>query len=142
MTIHFSDTAVIASVNAVKALLNSGVLKIYTGTQPADANTSITTQTLLATLTFGSTAFGSAAASGSAGSKIVEADANSITSDTSADATGTATWFRALESNGTTVILDGSVGTSGADLNLATVSIIAGGTVEVTGFSLSQPEQL
>lgn len=141
MTIHFSDTAVIAAVGAVKALLNSGVLKVYTGTQPADANTAITTQTLLATLTFGSTAFGSATASGSGGSKVVNAVANTITSDTDAAATGTATWFRAYETGGTTAILDGSVGTSGADVNLSTVNIIAGGTVELTGFTLSEPEQ-
>lgn len=141
MTIHFSDTAVIAAVGAVKALLNSGVLKVYTGTQPADANTAITTQVLLATLTFGSTAFGSATASGSGGSKVVNAVANTITSDTDAAATGTATWFRAYETGGTTAVLDGSVGVSGADVNLSTVNIIAGGTVELTGFTLSEPEQ-
>lgn len=139
--IFFSDTAIIAAVGAVKALLNSGTIKVYSGTQPADCNTAVTSQTLLATLTFSSTAFGSATASGSAGSKVVTATANSITSDTNAAATGTATWFRAWESGGTTAVLDGSVGTSGADLNLSTVSIIAGGTVECTGFTLSQPEQ-
>jgi hypothetical protein len=45
-----------------------------------------------------------------------------------------------LKSDGTTVIMDGSVGTSGADLNLATTSLVAGVDVEITSFTLSQPE--
>jgi hypothetical protein len=36
--------------------------------------------------------------------------------------------------------MDGSVGTSGCDLNLATTSLVAGVDVEVTSFTLSQPE--
>jgi hypothetical protein len=37
------------------------------------------------------------------------ATANAITSDASADATGTATFYRALKSDGTTVVADGGV---------------------------------
>jgi len=137
----FADATIIASVDAVTVLLNSGKLEIYNGTQPTDANTAITTQTLLSTLTFGSTAFISpAVASGSAGSKIVTATANTIASDTSAANTGTASWFRAYASNGTTVVMDGSVSTSGDDLNLNTTSIVAGATVSCTSFTITQAE--
>ena len=79
----FSDEAAKAAVDAVAALCNTGTLKIYTGTQPTDANTALGAQTLLATLTLSSTAFGASSASGSAGSKIVTATANTITDDSS-----------------------------------------------------------
>lgn len=103
---------------------NSGKIRIYDGTQPANANTAVSSQTLLAELTCNSTFAGSA----SSGALTL----NAITSDSSADATGTATWFRLLKSDGSTVVLDGSVGTSGADLNLNTTSIVAGAAVAIT----------
>lgn len=118
-----------AEVNALTALLNGGTLKIYTGTQPTDADTALGAQTLLATLTFGSPAFG-------AGSNGV-ATANAITQDSTADATGTATWFRCLTS-GAALVCDGSVGTSGADCNLNSVAISAGAAVSVTSMTITQ----
>jgi hypothetical protein len=136
----FSDAAIEASVAAVAALCNGGTLKIYNGTQPAGANTAVSTQTLLATLTLSSTAFGSASAAGSDGSKVVTVTAATITGDTSADNTGTATWFRVLKSDGTTAVFDGSVGTSGCDLNLATTSIVSGEEVDVTSFTITELE--
>ncbi|WP_020474235.1 hypothetical protein [Zavarzinella formosa] len=103
---------------------NSGFIKLYTGTQTTDANTALGAQTLLATLTLNATF------AGSTSSGVLTL--NAITSDTNAAATGTATWFRMLKSNGTTVVMDGSVGTSGADLNLNTTSIVSGATVACT----------
>ena len=125
-----SNTAVSAAADAVCPLLNNGYLRLYSGTQPATADTAVTTQTLLAELRWNATAFG-AASSG-------VATANAITADTSADNTGTATWFRALKSDGTTVVFDGSVGTSGADLNLNSTSISAGAAVSVTSFTYTE----
>jgi len=135
----FSDAAESAALAARCALLNSGKLRIYDGSQPADANTAVTTQTLLAELTFGATAFGSPSPSGSAGSRVQTATANAITAATAA-ATGTAAWFRAVKSDGSTVVLDGSAGESGCDLNLATTSIAEGDTVAVSSFTVTQPE--
>jgi len=57
---------------------------------------------------------------------------NAITQDSNANNSGTASWFRALKSDGSTVMLDGTVGTSGCDLNIATTSIVAGAIVGVT----------
>ena len=125
-----SNTAVSAAADAVCPLLNNGYLRIYSGTQPATADTAISTQTLLAELRFGSTAFGA--------SSNGVATANAITSDTSADNTGTAAWFRALKSDGTTAVLDGSVGTSSADLVLNSVSISAGAAVSITSFTYTE----
>lgn len=122
-----TDTAANAAADAVCALANSGKVRIYDGTQPANAATAVSTQTLLAELTLNSTAFGAAAAG--------VATANSITSDSTADASGTATWFRVVKSDGTTVLWDGSVGASGCDLNLNTAVIEAGAIVAVTSFT-------
>lgn len=139
-TPFFSDAAAKAAVDAVAALCNSGTLKIYTGSQPTDANTAVGAQTLLATLTLSATAFPASSASGSAGSKVVTATANTITDDSSADNTGTAAWFRVLKSDGTTAVFDGSVGTSGCDLNLASTSIVAAEDVSVTSFTITLTE--
>jgi hypothetical protein len=139
-TPFFSDEAAKAAVDALAALANSGKLRIYDGAQPTDANTAVGAQVLLAELSLSSTAFGAAVASGSAGSKVVTATAATITDDSTADASGTAAWFRVVKSNGTSVVFDGSVGTSGADLNLATVAIVAAADVAVTSFTITMTE--
>jgi hypothetical protein len=132
MAIGLTNTAANAEIDAVTALLNTGYLRIYSGTRPATADTALSGNTLLAELRFGATAFGA----GSAG----VATANAITSDTAADATGTATFFRLFKSDGTTVVLDGSVGTSGSDLNLNSTAIQSGARVDVTSMTLTAPK--
>jgi hypothetical protein len=134
----FADATTNAGLNALAATANGGTLNVYNGSQPADANTAITSQTLLVTLTFSGTAFGNAAASGSAGSKVSTATANAITAGT-ATATGTATWFRILTS-GSAVCIDGSVGASGCDLNLSSTAVSIGAVVSISGFTISQTE--
>jgi hypothetical protein len=124
--INLSDTAANAEANALAPLLNNGFIEIFSGTQPANANTALSGNTLLATLTFGSPAFGSAAAG------VITA--NAIASGT-AVATDTATFARLYESNGTTVVGDVTVGTSGAGINLNTTSIVSGGLVSVTSYT-------
>jgi hypothetical protein len=106
----------------------SAKLRIYSGTQPATGGTA-TTQ--LAELTCNAT-FAPAASGG-------VLTLNAITQDSSADATGTATWFRIVKSDGTTFVLDGTVGTSGADLNLNSTSIVVGGTVSISSFTITAP---
>lgn len=133
------DAVANAAVNAVAALPNSGTIVIYGGTQPTDANTALSGQTALVTLTLSATAFGAAAASGSAGSRNSIATANAITTG-NAVATGTATWFRMYKSDGSTVVCDGSVGTSGCDINLASTSITSAQPVALTSFTITLPE--
>jgi hypothetical protein len=103
----------------------SGLLRIYDGSRPATGGTATT---LLAELTLNAT-FAAAASSG-------VLTLNAITSDSSANATGTATWFRIVTSGGTHVI-DGNVGTSGSDLNLSTTSIVSGASVSITSFTIT-----
>lgn len=57
-------------------------------------------------------------------------------SDTSADNTGTAAVARIKESGGTTVVNNLTVGTSGANINLNSLSITSGGTVTLTSGTL------
>jgi hypothetical protein len=126
MALKLSNAAANAEANALAALLNGGFLKIYDGAKPADANTAITTQNLLSTLSFGNPAFAASVAG------VITA--NAIASDANAAATGTASWFRCYESDGVTVVMDGSVGTSGADLNLNSVAIQIHAQVSVSSF--------
>jgi hypothetical protein len=109
----------------------SPVLRIYdaTGGVPANANAALSSQVLLGTLTFSATPF-PAAATGTL-------TANAITQDSAADATGTAAFYRILNSAGTTTYAQGTVGTSGADLNLNTTSIVLGGPISVTALTIS-----
>ena len=123
---QLSNTAVDTEGDALAVLFNNGYLRIYDGSQPSSANTAISTQIMLAELTFNTPAFGS-----SSGGILT---ANAINSAI-AIYTGTATWFRAFKSDGTTAIVDGSVDTSAANLILGTTSITVGLTVSVTSFT-------
>ena len=108
------------------AIGNAGLLRIYDGTRPATGGAATT---LLAELT-GGTPWAAAAGSG-------QVTANSITADASANASGTATWHRWTTSGGTAV-LDGSVGTSGSDLNLTTTTIVITQPVSVTSYVITE----
>ena len=124
---QLADATVNAQANALATLLNSGYLRIYSGTQPATADTAIGAQVLLAELRFNATAAPSAV------SGLLTF--NAITADSSADASGTAAWFRALKSDGTTVVMDGSVGTSAANMIVATTTITALQVVSCSSFT-------
>src|ERR1044072_9368257 len=125
----YSDTMVNAEANAVGNALDSGYIRSYDGTQPPNADTAVSTQVLLAELRFGADAFGAAS-----GGVIT---ANAITDDSSANATGTATWARILASNGSTVWFDGSVGTATANVILNTVSIVSGAVVSCSSLTFT-----
>lgn len=125
---QLASAAVNAEANAVGALLNGGLLRIYDGTQPANADTAVSTQTLLAELTFGNPAFGAAVGG--------VATANAIDPEGNAPAGGAATWFRCLSAAGGSV-LDGTVGLSGCDLNLTSIQIQANAEVSVSSFTVT-----
>lgn len=131
---RLTNAAASAAADAVVDLIDAGgagTIKIYTATIPTDANTAIGAQTLLATLTFSATAFG-AASNG-------VATASAITSDSSADATGTAAWARIASGAGTT-IMDVTVGTSGEDINFNTVSFVSGAVIAISSLTYTQPK--
>ncbi len=120
---------IIANTLATRAG-NAALLRIYSGTKPADADAAVGGGTLLAELTMGSPAFASSSSEG-----VIAA--NAITDDSSANASGTAAWFRVVQSNGTTPVCDGTVGTSGCDMNLVTVTIVATQPVSISSFTVT-----
>jgi hypothetical protein len=130
MAIKFDTTTRNAEMDAVTTRVGTSArLRVYNGTRPANPGTAITSQTMLVELTCNATAFAPAASGG-------VLTANAISNGTAA-ATGTASWFRLFQSNGTTAIMDGDVATSGADLNLNNTSIATGQTVSVTSFTIT-----
>lgn len=121
---QIADATVNAQAAALATLCNTGLIRIYDGTQPATADTAVGAQTLGVTLTFGATAF-PAAVSGLL-------TANAITGGTAVAAI-TPTWARILKSDGTTVVMDVSAGASGANLTIGAFTI--GTAVSATAFT-------
>jgi len=101
---------------------SGSIIRLYDGSQPANANTAIVSQTLLVSLTIAG-GFGT----DSNGTITLGAVTSGI-----AAASGTASFFRIVKSDGTTVVMDGSVGTSGSDLNLNTTTIASSQTVAIS----------
>jgi hypothetical protein len=101
-----------ADLDARGARLNSGYLRLYNGSRPASVNTAITTQELVVTLRFGSTAFGAAQDDGTMTANTMTGGRGEL------EPSGTVTWGRAYESDGTTPVCDVNCATSGAEVNL------------------------
>jgi hypothetical protein len=106
-------------------------INIYSGAQPTNANTAISGQTLLVTLTV----------SGSFGTDSNGTITLSTVTNGTAVATGTASFFRITQSNNTTVVMDGSVATSDADLVLNNTSIATGQVVSISAGTIIRANQ-
>lgn len=119
-------------LDAMRDDLNSGRLRVYSGTRPTDADTALAGNTLLVELTFNATAFGAAA------SGVITA--NAITGGTAA-ATGTASFIRCLKSDGSTAVCDLSCTASGGggEMQLSTLSIVSGVAVTASSLTISLP---
>lgn len=120
------NTRMDAIDDAVNAGAGAGLIRIYDGTRPATGGTATT---LLAELTASDPMFGA--------SSTGVLTASAITQDSSANATGTASWFRVVDSAGNAV-MDGNCGTSGSDLNLTTLSIVSTQPVSISSFVLTE----
>jgi hypothetical protein len=123
-----AQQAVITTTVGANALIN-----IYAGSKPANPDTAITSQTLLATLTCAATF----APAPSAGVLTL----NSITSGTgtAAAGAGTAATFYRITTSGGTAHVDGTCGVgSGYDMNfVGSASIATGQTVSDSSFTLT-----
>lgn len=125
-----------AAVNAITALVDAdvgaGAILIRTGAQPATANDP-PTGTLLATFATADPAFGAGVAG------VATLDTTPILS-TIGVAAGTAGWFRMTDNSGDTV-MDGAVTVTGGggELELNTVTIGVGATVEITAGTVTMP---
>lgn len=120
-----------AAVDLIDAGPAAGTVQIRSGAQPASAG-SAATGTLLGTLTLSDPAFADAVNG--------TATAGALTGDSSADASGTAGWFRVLDSTGATV-MDGAISEAGGggEMILDKTAIVAGGTISVTSWTVTQP---
>lgn len=134
MATRVPDAVRNAVVNAVVDRLDAGSgaghVRIYSGTQPADADDAAS-GTLLADIPLSDPAFGDAAAG--------VASANAVAADP-ADVSGNAGWFRALDSDNNKV-LDGSVTATGGggDMTLNTVALVATVDVDITTWTVTMP---
>lgn len=106
---QLSATTVNAQADAMARLLDNGYRRIYNGTKPATADTALSGNTLLAELRFGNP---------SAPAAVAGVLTWTITPDASANTTGTATFFRDFKADGTTAVMDGTVGAVGSTSNL------------------------
>lgn len=121
---QLSNTAANAKANALARLLDNGYIRVYDGTKPANANTAVGAQVLLAELRHNATSAPAAVAG--------LLTYNAITQDTAANAGGSATWFREFQSDGTTVVKDGTVGTTDANMIVPSTTVVAGVPFEIT----------
>ena len=106
----------------------SAVLNIYSGTQPATADTALSGNSLRVAITMSASAFGTVS------TNVVTA--SGLPLQANATASGTAAFARLVTSGGT-VIGDFAVATSGAEITINTVTITSGGPVQVTAFTIT-----
>ena len=126
---QMSNTLVSLQVQNFITACSSGTVTFYDGTQPANANTAVTTQHALVVVTFNTTAFSSSV--------------NGVVSSPSFTAPGTGTtaagvgvqptWYRIRKSDGTTVVNDGSAGAASANAIIGVVS--AGQSVVISNLT-------
>lgn len=118
--------AVTYSTATKTARMNAVIAQIDAGAGPGTIEIGTTGMaSILATLTL-------ADPCGTAASGVLTFDFDPDIEDSSADNTGAAAEARIKDSDGTVVISGLTVGTSGADINLDSVSITAGQTVTLT----------
>lgn len=131
-----------ASNGGIKGAFNLGFINIYTGSQPASANTGAT-----------GTLLGTVSVNGGGTGITFDASVAGVISKAAAEAwkftglaAGIAGWFR-LWAAGDTVTatdatkprVDGAIGTSGAELNLSNVTIAVSQVNSVDAFTITMP---
>lgn len=139
---------------SLKDSLANGFIAIYSGSQPSTPDAAATGTLLCVIYSDGATA--SAGLEFDAPVANVLSKAAAETWSGVAVASGTAGWFRYFQlvtdaatsltqgtdddtSTKSNARLDGSVGVSGADLNISSTSIVSGATQTVSSFSVTMP---
>lgn len=133
MAFRLSTASRNAACDAIVDLLDVGVgdgtFQIRTGVQPTNVGDAAA-GTLLGTLTFSATAFGAAATG--------VATAAAITSDTNADASGTAAHARILNADGT-IHSDADCAQGSGSISFDNSVCVAGGTIACSSMVITQP---
>jgi hypothetical protein len=129
MALQYSTTLRNARLDQDETTIGTApVLRILTGSVPANC-AAAETGTIVATVTLPSDWM--AAASGGTKAK------SGTWSDSSADNSGTASYFRIYDSGLTTCHMQGTFGTSGTDMIGDSVSFTAGQTFTINSFTLT-----
>lgn len=125
-----------AACNGIVDLFDNGTIAIRTGAPPTNVSDA-SSGTLLGTCTFGATAFGN--------SSTGTATANAVTSDTNADASGTAGYFRGYPNAAadTAAEMQGTAGEAAdtPDMTFDNKTIVAGGTIAISSMTVTVPIQ-
>lgn len=128
LALKYKATVKNAGLDAITTAIGaSGLLRIYDGTKPTNPDTALSGNTLLAELPLSATS--APAASGGVLTFNAITTANAV-------ATSTATWGSFLTSAGVRVV-DGTVGTSGSDINLSSTSIVSGNPVSISSATIT-----
>lgn len=147
MTIRLSTalrTAIVGTAGFSGAMLN-GVIEVYSGPQPVTADSAVS-GSLLGTITLNSAVFTPGAPTNGLTFATASAGTVSKTGVWSFVGTtvGTAGWFRfkgnAADAGGastTALRLDGSIATSGGDLNLSNIAIVIGAPSTIDQFDVA-----
>lgn len=126
------DGACNGIVDAIDGGTPPGRLEHRVGAQPTNVGDA-SSGALLGTNLYSNPAYG--------GSSTGVATANAITNDSSADASGTAGYFRNYTGAGgdTAALSQGNTDTSGADLNFDNNVFVAGGVIAISSFTTTVP---
>lgn len=137
MALQYSAAVAAAKLNVVESTIGvSAIMRVFAGAVPANLATAAGTGTaILATLTLPSDWMAAATTTGSA-----QVAKLGTWQDASADNTGTAAYFRIYASGGAdpaNAHIQGTVGTSGADMIVDSTSFTAGQSFTVNTFTIT-----
>lgn len=128
MTAALRSSRMTQVLNALDANASAGYIEFYSGARPATGGT---VTTLLGTCTLSKP-------SGTVTTGVLNFSAITNGTGTAGAGAGTvATWCRFKDGSGA-FVQDGSVGTSGADINLNSTTIATGQTISITGGTLTE----
>lgn len=133
MSKQFSTAVRNARLDAIETAIGTApLLRIYSGTKPTDCGTALSGNTLLAECTLPSDWLAAASAGAKAKSGTWQ--------DTSADATGTATFYRIYDSGGATCHEQGTVTVTGGggDMTVDNTSFATAQSFTINTFSYTE----
>lgn len=132
------------ALGSLKAALDGGFLKIYSGPEPATADAAIPAgASLLLTVFSDNVSAGLALAAAAADGFIDKSGTQTWSGNVLAS--GTATWFRFVAPGDTGALsttqarLQGSVARAGGDLNISAVDLVAGAPQLLNYFTVALP---
>ena len=132
----------LADTGSVKSIFAGGLIKIYSGVPPADADAAVT-GTLLCTVSNNSTGTGINFDTSAVSGVLSKAPGETWSGNNAA--TGTATYFRHVASGDdgtlstTQARIQGVIATVGADLNLSSTALTSGAPQTIDFYSFTIP---